>query len=152
MNRPLHLGDLFFSSGRERWSNNLFVKLGLGCVSVILLCCLCGLCFWLWVFTSDTRGSLVFSPKSLPAARLGQPYETKISISNNDTPVGSFSVVSGELPPGLSLQHLEPEDLAMLSGIPTQTGSYTFTISIWCYGTNVSGQTGAKEYTIIVEE
>ncbi|MDX9991472.1 MAG: Ig domain-containing protein [Anaerolineales bacterium] len=152
MNRPLKLGDLFFSGGRARWSNNLFVKLGLGCVAAIFLCCLCGLCFWLWVFTADTRAAPVFSPKSLPAAGVGQAYETTISISNNATPVGDFWIGPGELPPGLSLQHLEPEDRAMLSGIPTQAGSYTFTISIWCYGTNVSGQTGAKEYTIIVEE
>lgn len=152
MPRPLQIFDLLFFSGRERWGNNLFVKLGLGCVSVICLCCLCGLCFWLWIFTADTRGPLVFSPVSLPPARVGQVYEAKIAISNNDTPVGQVSVASADLPPGISLRHIDMEDSATLRGIPTQAGTYTFTLSAWCYGTNVSGQTGEKVYTIVVEE
>jgi hypothetical protein len=152
MNRSLSLFDLLFARGRERWGNNLFVKLGLGCLSTICLCCLCGVCFWLWVFTADTRGPLVFSPEDLPPARVGQAYEVKIAISNNDTPVGQFSVASADLPPGISLLHIDTEDSATLSGIPTQAGTYTFTLSAWCYGTNVSGQTGEKVYTIVVEE
>ena len=152
MNRSLSLFDLFFASGRERWGNNLFVKLGLGCLSTICLCCLCGICFWLWVFTADTRGPLVFSPDSLPPARVGQPYEAKIAVSNNDTPVGQFSAASADLPPGIELRQIEMEDTAILSGIPTQPGTYTFTLSVWCYGTNVNGQTGEKKYKIVVEE
>jgi hypothetical protein len=37
-----------------------------------------------------------------------------------------------------------------IHGTPTTPGSYTFTISVWCYGTNVSGQTGDKQYTLVV--
>lgn len=151
MDRSLRISDLFFSGGRKRWGNNLFVRLGLGCVSVIFLCCICLLCFGLWVFTTDTRGPLIFSPASLPPAHVGQAYDVKIVVSSNDTPVGQFVVSAGELPPGISLQQIEMEDTAILSGTPEKAGTYTFTLDVWCLGTNVSGQTGEQEYELVVE-
>jgi hypothetical protein len=148
MNLQFRFNELF----ARRRSNIFFAKLIAACLVPICLCCLCMAIFWLGVFNRDTRGALVFSPASLPSAQLGQPYEAKIAISNNDTPVGQFSVASADLPPGIELRQIEMEDTAILSGIPTQAGRYTFTVSAWCYGTNVSGQTGEKKYTIVVEE
>lgn len=167
MNRPLRIFDLLFASGRERWSNNLFVKLGLGCFSVICLLCVCSGCFLLWMGTTDwsqvlfpfspvifqpTRGPLDFRPDSLPPAQVGQEYSAPIAISQNETPVGEFFIAEGQLPAGMTLEQVEGEDTAVLSGIPEQAGTYTFTVSVWCYGTNVSGQTGAQEYQLLVEE
>ncbi|MCG2784723.1 MAG: Ig domain-containing protein [Anaerolineae bacterium] len=167
MNRPLRIFDLLFSSGRERWSNNLIVKLGLGCVSVICLMCVCSGCFLLWVLTSDwnqvlfpfspiifqpTRGALIISPDSLPSARVEQEYSAKISVLQNETPVGGFHISSGELPAGITLEQIASEDTALLSGIPEQPGAYSFTVSVWCYGTSISGQTGQQKYELLVEE
>ncbi|MCE9647653.1 MAG: putative Ig domain-containing protein [Chloroflexi bacterium] len=98
------------------------------------------------------RGPLEFKPDTLPASQVGVPYETKIHVSQNDTPVIDFTVSQGALPPGLELVRVQGEDTVKLSGIPTQSGTFTFTISVSCYGTNVSGQTGQKEYSIVVEE
>ena len=36
-------------------------------------------------------------------------------------------------------------------GVPEESGTYKFIVSVWCYGTNVSGQTGEKEYTLLVK-
>ena len=167
MPRPLQIFDLLFSSGRERWGNNLIVKLGLGCFSVLCLLCVCSGCFLFWVLTSDwnqvlfpfspvifqpTRGPLVFQPDSLPPAQLGQEYSAEISISQNETPAGEFYLSAGELPSGMTLEQIEGEDAAVLSGIPEQPGIYSFTVSVWCYGTNVSGQSGEKKYELVVEE
>jgi hypothetical protein len=104
-----------------------------------------------WIYTQDNSpGALEFLPSDLPAAKIGEPYEVKIAIVGNVTPVGAFSVNPQLLPPGLTLTHNPPEDFATLSGIPTQAGAYTFTVDVWCFGTNVSGQTGEKTYELIV--
>ena len=98
------------------------------------------------------RPALQFLPDQMPEARTGFPYEVEILISGNATPVGNYSISSGALPPGLELIMDEQLHIARISGTPTQTGSYKFTVSVWCYGTNVSGQTGDKQYTLVVGE
>jgi hypothetical protein len=44
------------------------------------------------------------------------------------------------------------DDTAKISGVPEEAGTFTFTVRVWCYGTNVSAQQGEKEYSILVEE
>jgi len=39
---------------------------------------------------------------------------------------------------------------ADLTGTPTTRGTYVFTVSAWCLGTNVSGQTGDQSYVLVV--
>lgn len=74
-------------------------------------------------------------------------------MTENDTPVGEFWISEGTLPAGLELIKVEDEqDTARISDVPAESGTFTFTVSVWCYGTNVSGQTGAQEYSIVVEE
>ncbi len=98
-----------------------------------------------------TPGPLTFAPDILPAARAGVMYEAEIRITENVTPVGEFSVSKGTLPAGLELVFVEGEDAAIISGIPEGAGVSTFAVSVWCFGTQVSGQSGDKEYTLIVE-
>ena len=98
-------------------------------------------------------GALQFEPEKLPDARLGVEHETKIHVTENRTPVGNFGLSKGALPAGLELIKLEDEeDMASIRGVPQEAGTYTFTVSVWCYGTNVSGQTGEKEYSLVVSE
>jgi hypothetical protein len=96
--------------------------------------------------------SLQIKPDALPNAQLGVKYETKIQISQNVTPVGDITIQQGTLPAGLQLEFLRGEDAAKISGIPDETGTYTVTLFVWCYGTMVSGQTVEKEYQIVVEK
>ncbi len=60
-------------------------------------------------------------PKSLPAATVGTSYNATLSAAGGTAPV-SFAVTAGALPPGLTLSG------ASISGSPTTTGMYTFTI------------------------
>jgi Putative Ig domain len=94
---------------------------------------------------------LKFSPDKLPAAQHGQAYNAVITVSQNVTPVGQMSVASGQLPPGLSLTFPKGQDAGEIAGTPTATGTYSFTVSVWCYGTNVSGQIGGQHYELVVE-
>ena len=100
----------------------------------------------------DPVEPLVFDPDELPDAQVGVPYEVTISISQNRTPAGDISLSEGTLPPELELVYVQAEDTAKITGTPTQAGTFAFTISVWCYGTSVNGQTGDKQYTIVVGE
>lgn len=98
-------------------------------------------------------GALEFEPDELPNAQRGAAYETRVRVTENNTPVGEFWISDGGLPAGLELVKLEgEEDTAIIRGVPEEAGAFTFTVNVWCYGTNVSGQQGEKEYTLLVEE
>jgi hypothetical protein len=55
------------------------------------------------------------------------------------------------LPRSPTLERVQGEDSVRIVGTPAETGTLTFKVFVWCYGTNVSGQTGEKEYTIRVK-
>lgn len=94
---------------------------------------------------------LKFEPESLPVGQLGEDYEAEILISDNVTPVNSASISDGTLPAGLELVFVDGEDRVVIRGEPEETGTFTFTLFVTCFGTMVSGQTGQKEYTLIVD-
>ena len=96
------------------------------------------------------RPELEFKPDQLPEVQVGQPYQVNILISGNVTPVGNYSISEGALPPGLTLVMDKTLRIGRISGTPTQAGTFKFTVSVWCLGTNVNGQTGAKQYTLVV--
>lgn len=98
------------------------------------------------------RPDLVFSPTTLPEAQAGVAYSVTITVSQAATPVGGASISEGSLPAGLALAlHEDPHDNTMtISGTPSAAGNFAFTISVWCYGTNVAGQTAAQPYTLVV--
>jgi hypothetical protein len=39
----------------------------------------------------------------------------------------------------------------LIEGTPTQAGAFPLTISALCYGMNVSGQSGQKEYRLVIK-
>ena len=101
--------------------------------------------------TARTVRALQFEPNIMPVLQMGVPYETKIRITQNVTPAGDIWISKGTLPAGLELVRMEGEDAVKISGISQEVGTFTFTVSVWCYGTSVNGQTGVKEYSIVVE-
>lgn len=101
-------------------------------------------------YFGPTGGPLKFSPDTLPDAQVGIAYDAEIQISLNNTPVGDFFISEGELPEGLEFTFLDGENAATIVGTPTEGGTYTFTVTVWCFGTQVSGQTGEKTYSLTV--
>jgi hypothetical protein len=51
----------------------------------------------------------------------------------------------------LKLEYTEHDRFVKITGIPEKAGIYKFKIYAYCLGTNVSGQTGEMEYTIVVK-
>jgi hypothetical protein len=98
------------------------------------------------------RSALQFSPATLPDAQIGSSYVATITVTQAATPVGGASVQDGALPAGLDgALAKEPIDTIQISGTPTVAGTFSFTISVWCYGTQVSGQTATQGYTLVVK-
>ena len=98
------------------------------------------------------RPALQFSPATLPDAQVGSSYAATITVSQAVTPVAGASVQDGELPAGLDLVLAkEPSNTIQISGTPTVSGTFSFTIEVWCYGTNVGGQTATPGYTLVVK-
>ena len=94
---------------------------------------------------------LKIEPDSLPNAQTGVAYEVEIRVSDNVTPVFSVTISNGTLPAGLELVFEDQVDGAKIRGIPEETGTFTFTILVSCFGTMVNGQTAEKEYVIVAE-
>jgi len=98
------------------------------------------------------RPALQFSPATLTDAQVGSSYAATITVSQFVTPVAGASVEDGALPAGLDLTLAkEPANTIQISGTPTVSGTFSFTISVWCYGTNVGGQTATQGYTLVVK-
>lgn len=108
-----------------------------------------------YIFTPSTV-VLKIEPASMPDGEVGAAYEVEIRVSDAVTPVTSMSIPNGALPPGLELEFPleDPGDdrnRAMIRGVPEEAGTYTFTVSVSCFATMVSGQTGQREYVIVVK-
>jgi len=103
------------------------------------------------LFGTTPRSELKFEPEDLPAGQLNVPYEIQVQVSQNRTPVFNMFISEGALPEGLALEYIENDDFARIVGTPGETGTFKFKISARCYGTNVSGQVGEVEYTIVVK-
>jgi Putative Ig domain len=85
----------------------------------------------------------------LPAATLGQGYETLIASSGGKGPTPFvFKVVAGAVPPGLTL----PPDYAIgehgtiIGGTPSAKGTFTFTIQV----TDGAGDTATGPFSLTV--
>ncbi|MCW2522418.1 MAG: hemagglutinin, partial [Frankiales bacterium] len=69
------------------------------------------------------RSAPLFTTTSIPAtAQVGQPYDTTVSASG--VPEPAYSVTSGRLPPGITLN----ARTGQISGSPTTGGEFSFTL------------------------
>ncbi len=100
---------------------------------------------------SSKSDALQFSPDTLPDGQVGQAYKVVISLSNQRTPAFNIGASQERLPPGLTGAFDQDKQTYTLEGMPTQAGTFSLTVSAMCYGTNVSGQSGEKEYRLVIK-
>jgi len=84
--------------------------------------------------------AITINPASLPAAPQGRAYNQTLTAAGGAAPY-SFAITTGALPPGMSLSAG-----GVLSGAPTQPGSFPFTIT----ATAANGCVGKRAYTLAV--
>lgn len=119
-------------------------------ISILTLCLLVLSLTLACYLPIEPRPDMEFDPAELPAAQVGVPYEAVIRVQGNVTPTFIFSVAEENLPDGLTWEYVQHDDFAKITGTPTRAGTFTFKVSVYCLGTNVSGQTGEMEYKIEV--
>lgn len=105
----------------SRSSRTLAPRLGvlLLLLAVMLLTTSCGL------LTQPTSGSNLQLPASVPAGTVSTPYNTVLSVGGGSSPY-QFSVKTGTLPPGISLN----PTTGTLSGNPSTPGTYWFVVTV----------------------
>ena len=94
-----------------------------------------------YVFACSSCPVLTLSPQTLPIGRISEPYEPRQFTASGGAGPYAFSVVRGSLPAGMALS---PEGL--LSGTPTATGYFLFTVQ----AADVNGCYGRQRYAIII--
>jgi len=89
-------------------------------------------------------GGLHITTDSLPEGNINTSYNATLFASGGVLPY-TWSIISGNLPPGLTLN-----SNGVISGTPTQSGTYTFTIKVTDSSNPV--KTATKEFSITVNE
>lgn len=90
---------------------------------------------------TGTCTALTVNPATLPAGTLGAAYQQTFTTTGGSGPY-TFSVASGALPAGLTLA----ASTGMLSGVPTTSGSFAFTIRV----VGAGGCTGQRTYVLTI--
>ena len=90
-------------------------------------------------YTYNTGPALLFSPP--PGGEVGVSYSDQLTVTGGTSPF-TWSVSSGSLPPGLTLDG----STGLLSGTPTTAGSYAFTVKV----TDSSGLSNTEPVTMTV--
>ncbi len=89
----------------------------------------------------NTASPLVtLSPATLPAGAKGVAYSQTFAATGGTTPY-TFTTTGGTLPPGLTL-----DSGGSLSGTPTASGDFTFTVQ----ATDAGNATGRQSYTLTI--
>ena len=84
---------------------------------------------------------VAITTNSLPKGTISEPYNAPLVAAGGLAPYPTWSVSSGSLPPGLTLTG------GLISGVPTASGSYSFSI-----GVTDSANTAAvpQPYTVVI--
>jgi outer membrane autotransporter protein len=83
---------------------------------------------------------IALSPQTLPYGEVGQAYDARFSTQGGGAAPFTYTVDSGVLPPGLSLNGTNGQ----LSGTATTAGIYSFTIK----ATDRDGYSGVRSYSV----
>ena len=83
---------------------------------------------------------ITVAPPALPGGTAGVPYSQTVTASGGTAPY-SFAVTTGSMPTGLALA-----GTGGISGTPTKSGTYGFTIT----ATDAFGSIGAQAYSVVV--
>jgi hypothetical protein len=85
---------------------------------------------------------LSIATTSLPNAQTGASYSQSL-VASGGVPGYTWSLTAGALPPGISLN-----PAGALSGVPTQAGSFSFTLTV----RDANGTTASRSFTIQITQ
>lgn len=93
--------------------------------------------------------ALSIFPAMMPSAEVGSAYNAQLRVGGARTPLAEVEIISGELPPGIQIQ--DPVGNAIpLVGMPTETGSYPFTLRVATEATGEQAQVHTQDFRLEV--
>jgi hypothetical protein len=95
---------------------------------------------------------LILAAMALPPGTEGTPYTATLTASGGLQPY-NWSISSGTLPPGLSLDPSTCNNSSvpcMISGTPTASGPYVFTVQVQDSGSGSQQQTAKTQFSILI--
>ena len=81
-------------------------------------------------FTATIDPPLQITSTTLPAGTVGKPYSHDLTAQGGDPPYSFFIFQNDPLPPGLSFGSVAPDTDNVLTGTPTQAGTFSFTLQV----------------------
>jgi large repetitive protein len=81
-------------------------------------------------FTLTIDPPLQITSTTLPAGTVGVPYSQDLTAQGGDPPYSFFIFQDDPLPPGLSFGSVAPDTDNVLTGTPTQAGTFSFTLQV----------------------
>ena len=122
--------------GLRRWAATMTALLLLVPIALLL------------AVSQAAAASTVTMAESMPKAAVGRSYnQSSVPFYDSNSYNTKFTLTSGELPPGLTL---DTTGWGQITGGPTETGSWTFTVSVEDTRTVNKGEPNSAEYTIVV--
>uniref|UniRef100_Q01RC5 Ig family protein n=1 Tax=Solibacter usitatus (strain Ellin6076) TaxID=234267 RepID=Q01RC5_SOLUE len=94
-------------------------------------------------FTLAVAGTLSITSTTLPAGATQAPYAQTLTANGGTAPY-SWSVTSGALPDGMTLE----TPTGVLAGTPTATGTFNFSVNV----TDSNGVSAQRQFTVTVVE
>jgi uncharacterized protein (TIGR03437 family) len=91
-------------------------------------------------------GPTIITASPLPGGTVGSQYSQGLDATGGTTPYPSWQVISGSLPPGISMTILPGVFTALLSGTPTAPGMFTFIVQV----TDSTGATGTRQFSLTI--
>jgi hypothetical protein len=95
---------------------------------------------WITDVVGVAQQPVCITTTTLPSGTVSVPYSATLA-SVGGTPPYTYSLASGSLPPGLALS-----PSGMVTGSPTASGTFTFTIKV----TDSAGETAIQAFTVTV--
>jgi len=92
----------------------------------------------------DDHEALLILSERLPNGRVGVVYGFVLAVEGD---ADEFLLVSGTLPPGIAFS-IDGE----FSGIPTQAGSFTFTVEAIDFSHDSIAERTSKGFSLVIEE
>lgn len=99
-------------------------------------------------FYIGITGRLTINPFTATVAHTNVPYS--FAVSAQGATVNAWSISTGQLPPGLTLSSTGNLSADTISGTPSQTGTYAFTVQV-TGGDNLLPQTATADGSITVD-
>ena len=105
------------------------------------------LSFWLYTNYYNNSQKPVITTASLPNGTAEQEYSQQLEFTGYHSGWVEWTVVSGNLPDGLTVGYYSGGGGSLIRGTPTTAGTYTFTLKL----RTVAGTT-QKEFTLVIND